>query len=179
VPNVPDPESVPVVTEVRNDGRAQMDRQFGELLQELRVGQTGVQLLFGFLLAIPFQTRYGSLSPGMHLVFSATVVLATLSLACLMTPVLLHRWSFRRHVRPTIINVSHYAALVGLYLLLLAVVGAVSVVASIAVPGTSVGPWLVGLCAAGLVGLWVVGPLLLRETAQPERPQCDSTGTGS
>ena len=157
------------MAEQSEDDRAQMDRQFAELLQELRVGQTGVQLLFGFLLAIPFQSRYSLLSANMHLIFSLAVVLATGALACLMAPVLLHRWSFRRHIRPTIIDVSHHLALAGLYLLLLAILGAVSVVASIAAPDTSAGPWMVGLCAAGLVGLWVVAPVILRETTKPEQ----------
>ncbi len=148
--------------------RSQMDRQFAELLQELRVGQTGVQLLFGFLLAIPFQQGYGKLSHALQLVFSVTVVVATLSLACLMAPVLLHRWSFHRHIRPAVISISHRSALAGMYLLLLAVLGAVSVVASVAGPDDAV-PWMVGVCAAGLVGLWVIAPLLLRVGTEPMR----------
>jgi Family of unknown function (DUF6328) len=149
-------------TELGAPGRAQIDRQFAELLQELRAGQTGVQLLFGFLLAIPFTAKYGLLDATVHHVFTLTVALATLALTFLMSPVLAHRLTFRRKVRPQLIQVSHYCALVGMYLLSGAVLGAVYVVASVAVPGQRAQPWLMVTCASGLVLAWVVLPLLLR-----------------
>ena len=151
-----------------NDGdRSQMDRQFAELLQELRVGQTGVQLLFGFLLTIPFTTRYAELRSDVHRVFAVTLMFATLALTSLMAPVLFHRVTFRRKIRPKIIKVSHYSALAGMYLLMAAILGAVYVVASVAVPGSRSLPWLLAVCALGLTTLWVVIPLVLRETAPP------------
>lgn len=148
------------------DGRGQMARQFAELLQELRVGQTGVQLLFGFLLAIPFTAAYARLDHEVHEVFVLTVATATLALTSLMSPVLMHRLSFRRKIRPRIIAVSHYCALVGMYLLMAAVCGAVYVVSSVAVPAARTQPFLLAVCGAGLVLAWVVIPLTVRESGR-------------
>ena len=151
------------------DAAHKVDRQLAELLQEIRVGQTGVQLLFGFLLAIPFTNVYAHLSTAIHYTFAVTVALATLALACLMSPVLVHRLAFHRRIRPTVIRASHYSAIAGMYLLMGAILGSVAVVASLAVPGVATALWLLPVCGAGLILLWIVVPLAIRDRGSTDR----------
>ena len=73
-----------------------LDRNWGDLLQELRVVQTGVQLLTGLLLTVPFQARFGDLTDFQRVIYLATVSVSVTSTALLIAPVALHRLLFRR-----------------------------------------------------------------------------------
>ena len=84
-----------------------LDRNWGELLQELRVTQTGTQILTGFLLAVAFQQRFGELTPGQHRLYLALIVTAVLTTALALTPVYLHRALFRRHAKAVLVAVSN------------------------------------------------------------------------
>lgn len=152
------------------DEAKKIDRQFAELLQEIRVGQTGVQLLFGFLLTIPFTNGYSRLSVAVQYTYAVTVVLATLALTCLMSPVLVHRMAFHRRIRPAVIRASHYSAIMGMYLLMGAIVGSVTVVAALAVPGARSASWIIPICVVGLVAFWIVLPLAIREQGNDPGP---------
>src|SRR6266850_731397 len=79
------------------------DRQWSELLQELRVMQTGVQVLTGFLLTIPFQQRFTTLNRVERGHYIAAAVLAVVSTLFLIAPVAMHRLLFRRHVRDRLV----------------------------------------------------------------------------
>jgi hypothetical protein len=149
------------------DAAKAVDRQLAELLQEIRVGQTGVQLLFGFLLTIPFTNVYVHLSSAMHYTYAATVALATLALGCLMSPVLVHRMAFHRRIRPAVVRASHYSAIAGMYLLMASILGSVTVVSALAVPGRHPGRWLIPVCGIGLILLWIVVPFAIRERGEP------------
>src|SRR3954470_4227378 len=99
----------------RNETREErLDRNWNDLLQELRVSQTGVQLLAGFLLTLPFQTRFLTLSDLQRNTYLATVGCAIASVGCLVAPVSIHRLLFRQHLRRTMVTVSHYLALAGI-----------------------------------------------------------------
>src|SRR5256885_7464608 len=76
-----------------------LDRNWAELLQELRVVQTGVQLLTGFLLTLPFQQAFANLSNAQQGIYLAVVGLSAMSTALLIAPVALHPALFRRHAR--------------------------------------------------------------------------------
>jgi uncharacterized protein DUF6328 len=76
------------------------DRQFTELVQEPRVAQTGVQILFAFLLGLAFTPRFPDLSRAQQGVYLATLVLAAVSAALLIAPVGYHRTVFRQRLRP-------------------------------------------------------------------------------
>jgi Family of unknown function (DUF6328) len=81
----------------REESQAQRDdRNLGELLQELRVAGLGVQVLFGFLLSLPFTNRFTRLSPGQRDLYLASLVLAAVATALLVGPVADHRLVFRR-----------------------------------------------------------------------------------
>jgi hypothetical protein len=145
------------------------DRQFNELLQELRVAQTGVQILFAFLLGLAFTPRFPDLTGGQQGVYLVTLVLSAVSAALLIGPVGYHRTVFRQRLRPQLVTTGHRYAVAGLALLLLALVGAVQLAASFVL-----GAWAT-LLAAALAGLfvllWFVIPLVhrIRHEHRPTR----------
>src|SRR6201996_4292485 len=81
-----------------------LDRNWNDLLQELRVVQTGVQLLTGFLLTLPFQARFTQLGEFQQNVYLVTVGLAVSATGVLVAPVAIHRMLFRRHARLALVS---------------------------------------------------------------------------
>jgi hypothetical protein len=134
-----------------------LDRNWADLLQELRVLQTGVQLLTGFLLMLPFQTRFSQLSTIQNVVYLFTVSLSVAATGCLIAPVSLHRGLFRRHARAVLVLKSHRLAVIGMLLLACAVIGAVLLVFDV-VAGTMVGLSAAAAAAGALTWLWIVVP---------------------
>ncbi len=84
-----------------------MDRNWNEMLQELRVTQTGTQILTGFLLAIAFQSRFLELTQFQQTVYLALVAAAVLTTALGLAPVNLHRVLFRQHRKELVVAVAH------------------------------------------------------------------------
>ena len=84
-----------------------MDRNWSEILQELRVTQTGTQILTGFLLTIAFQPKFVTLSPFQHRVYLVLVVMAVLTTALGLAPVNLHRGLFRKHAKAMLVRIAH------------------------------------------------------------------------
>ena len=145
----------------RDESPAQrLDRNWSELLQELRVTQTGIQILSGFLLTLPFQARFADLSPALLAVFLTAVVLGTLTTGLIVAPVTAHRLLFRRHAKDVLVMASDRMAKAGLVLLALTVVMVVTLVFGFVLDLT------VGLVAGGVAlltfaVLWWVVPLRL------------------
>jgi hypothetical protein len=138
-----------------------LDRNWTSLLQELRVVQTGVQLLTGFLLTLPFQTRFDLLGTDMRVVYLATVGCSVAATVLLIAPVGLHRLLFRRHRLSVLVSAAHRCAYAGLLLLGLALTG-VTVTIFNAVAGSGAGV-IAGVCAMALFAVaWLLVPLLLR-----------------
>jgi len=138
-----------------------LDRNWSSLLQELRVTQTGVQLLTGFLLTLPFQQRFTVLDATMRTVYLVTIACSIGATILLVAPVGMHRVLFRRHRLDAIVSVSHGCAIAGLVLLGAALTG-VAVVIFDAVVGRT-GAWIAGACTlAAFAGLWFLLPLPLR-----------------
>src|ERR1700748_742995 len=100
-----------------------LDRNWLSLLQELRVTQTGVQLLTGFLLTLPFQPRFAQLDGTMHIVYLMTFACSIGATVRLVAPVGMHRVLFRRHRLDVIVSISHGCAIAGLILLGVALAG--------------------------------------------------------
>src|SRR6478736_4211891 len=120
-----------------------VDRSFEELLQELRVAQTGVQVFFAFLLTIPFATGFDKLDHAQRVLYAIDVLLVVLAMAFLVSPVAIHRAIFGRRMRPALVRVAHAVTLVGLFLLLLAVSCGVLLVATVVfAPGEAGRIWL-------------------------------------
>jgi Family of unknown function (DUF6328) len=139
-----------------------LDRNWTDLLQELRVAQTGVQLLTGLLLTVPFQQRFTELPAHARVVYLVTMALSLTATLLLIAPVGMHRVLFRQHARGPLVAAGQRCAIAGLGLLGLAVTGVVLLIFD-----TVAGP-TAGVCAAVVtavlfVGLWGVLPLGWRE----------------
>ncbi|OBI78999.1 DUF6328 family protein [Mycobacterium asiaticum] len=138
-----------------------LDRNWASLLQELRVVQTGVQLLTGFLLTLPFQSRFDVMSEPIRVVYLVTVGCSVAATVFLIAPVGMHRLLFRRHRLSVLVAAAHRCAYGGLLLLGLALTG-VTVIIFDAVAGVVAGV-IAGLCALALFAVsWLLVPLLLR-----------------
>lgn len=145
-----------------------LDRNWSSLLQELRVVQTGVQLLTGFLLTLPFQQRFDTLSAGMKEVYLGTVAASVASTVMLIAPVGMHRLLFRRRRLVILVSAAHRCAYAGLLLLGFALAGVTTIVFD-AVAGR-VPALVAGSCALVLFALgWLVVPLMMRG-GQPQPP---------
>jgi O-antigen/teichoic acid export membrane protein len=147
----------PGETEAQRD-----DRNVMELLNELRVVGIGVQVLFGFLLSLPFTSRFARLDPAQRGVYLATVTFAAMSIALLVAPVAYHRLLFRRHEKGSLVRVTNVLAIAGLVTVGLAVSCAVLLVVSFVAPG--VPTVVITVIAVGaFAGLWFVLPLSRRD----------------
>lgn len=144
------------------------DRNLIELLQELRVAGLGVQVLFGFLLALPFTTRFVQLHPWQRGLYTGILVASAVATALLLGPVAYHRLVFRRRQKEHLIRAANAMAIGGLVAVAVAVVGTVLLVVSY-VDMTVTGA-VIGACAAGLFGwLWFAFPLARRERTERDR----------
>jgi hypothetical protein len=138
-----------------------LDRNWNNLLQELRVVQTGVQLLTGFLLTLPFQQRFDVLSQQMRIVYLVTVGCSVGATVLLIAPVGIHRLLFRRHRLQVLVSAAHRCAYAGLALLGLALTG-VTVIVFAAVAGRGAGIIAGAGALAMFAFFWWTLPLLLR-----------------
>jgi MFS family permease len=143
----------------RAESEAQRDdRNLAELLQELRVAGLGVQVLFGFLLSLPFTTRFAKLSQGQRDLYLASLVLAAVSTALLLGPVAYHRMVFRRRQKEQLVRAASAMAVLGLAAVGLAVSFAVLLVTSYVT--TALPAALITILIAALFGgLWFAFPL--------------------
>ena len=140
------------------------NRNLSDLLQELRVAGLGVQVLFGFLLSLPFSVRFKTLDGGERHLYQAALLFAAVSIALLVSPVAYHRWVFRRHEKGRLLKLANVTALLGLLTTALAISCAVWLV--LIVVGLE---WPITLLAALTSGsfalLWFALPLLDRDSA--------------
>ncbi|WP_375478463.1 DUF6328 family protein [uncultured Jatrophihabitans sp.] len=135
----------------------QLDRNWNELLQELRVIQTGVQLLTGFLLTLPFQQRFSVLTHTERAIYLATAATSIAATAFLQAPVMVHRALFRRHRRAAAVTLSHRLAMTGMGLLGLAIIGVSFLLTSVLLGSATAAGAAAGV-ALLLVLLWLVLP---------------------
>jgi hypothetical protein len=108
-----------------------LDRNLGELLQELRVALPGVQVLFAFLLAVPFQQNFSKTSAFDKKIYFATLLLTSLSAALLIAPSAYHRLTFRYQQKHRLVFISNRLAIAGLASLALAMTCAVMLVTNV------------------------------------------------
>jgi uncharacterized membrane protein len=113
--------------EVESD-QEQLDRQLGELLQELRVAMPGVQVLFGFLLAVPFNQRFAQVTQFQRDLYLVTLLWSGLASALFIAPTAYHRIMFRHRDKPQLIRTATRMAIAGLVSLALAMTCAVLLV---------------------------------------------------
>jgi hypothetical protein len=138
-----------------------LDRNYGELLQELRVAQTGVQILFAFLLGIAFQTRFTEISSYERGIYLVTLVSAALAAIMLIAPTAVHRMLFRRHQKRELVDVTSRLAATGLVFLAIAILSAVLFVVSVVV-NLTLAILFTAVLGLVLVGTWYVVPSEVR-----------------
>ncbi|WP_413353640.1 DUF6328 family protein [Microbacterium sp. 1P06AB] len=159
-----------VTSDAQPDGRDETrderaDRNWSEVLQELRVLQTGTQILTGFLLALAFQPSFGELNTTQRAMYLVLVVLSALSAVVALAPVSVHRLLFARRAKPAIVRFGHFCMLGSLGLVSLLLVGVVVFVFDVVVGGAA--SWVAGVgLAAVIVGLWVVLPVIARRRSE-------------
>ena len=138
------------------------DRRYNELLQELRVAQTGVQFLFAFLLTLAFTQRFPRITDFQLTLYVVTLVATAVAAALLIGPVPFHRIVFRRGLKPRLVHGADVMARGGLAMLLVAINGAVLLILDVALGGTL--PFVIsGAVLLWFIVIWYVVPLSARE----------------
>ncbi|MCX4632501.1 DUF6328 family protein [Streptomyces sp. NBC_01443] len=137
------------------------DRQWQELIQEIRVAQTGVQILFGFLLTVVFTPTFHGLAQTDKTIYIVTVVLGALATGALIGPVAFHRIVSGRRIKPEAVAWAARLTFTGLVLLLATCTAALCLVLRVATHNALV-PWLVGGVLAWYLLCWFALPLWAR-----------------
>jgi hypothetical protein len=140
-----------------------LDRHWQELLQELRVAQAGTQILFAFLLTIAFTQPFREADTLTHRVYAVTLILASLATALLIAPVPFHRMVFRQRLRDHMVTIAGHMASGGLFLLMLAMAGALYLALDVALTRT-LAVIIVAAAVAWYVVFWYAVPLYVRRT---------------
>jgi Family of unknown function (DUF6328) len=145
-----------------------LDRNLGELLQELRVALPGVQVLFAFLLAVPFQQNFTKISDFDKTMYFVTLLLTALSAALLIAPSAYHRLTFRYQQKHRLVFVSNRLAIAGLAVLALAMTCAILLVTNVLWGTVATTVVTTTLVLATFVVLWAVLPLKRRLSYRDE-----------
>lgn len=129
------------------------DRNFADILQELRVVLTGTQLISGFLLAVAFQSRFTELDHDEVVHYLVLVGIAALATLLGMTPVVVHRLHFQKSVKAEIVRLANVVLIATLAVVSVLVVGVTSFIFEV-VLSAAAGIWASMVCAAVILGLW-------------------------
>jgi Family of unknown function (DUF6328) len=148
------------------DDRERTERQMAELLQELRVALPGVQILFAFLLTVPFAQGFERVTSFQKNLFFATLLCTAISTGCLIAPTATHRLRFHKRDRRYVIESANTLLIAGLGFLALAILGAVALITDFLFDGTARWIWP-GLVAVVIVVLWFVRPLARTDSSGP------------
>jgi hypothetical protein len=152
-----------VTTERRRDDEEneRLDRELMELVNELRVALTGVQILFAFLLTVPFTQRFAKVTEFQRHLFFVTLLAAAVAVVLLIAPTARHRLLFRQHDKERIVVSSNRYAIAGLATLAAAMTGAVMLITDLLFHKTMV-TWVTAILATLFVLLWFVVPAVRR-----------------
>lgn len=154
----------------------QLDRHWMELLQELRVAQTGIQILFAFLLVVAFSQPFQEADTFSHGVFAVTLVVTAMSAGLLIAPVSVHRLVYRRKLRPEMVQAAARMAVGGLLLMLMAVAGALLLALDVVLPRPVTVVVVAGVILWFAV-FWYVVPFVLRRRGPAVRASDDEPVT--
>src|SRR3954469_4137153 len=141
--------------------KERLDRNLSELLQELRVALPGVQVLFAFLLTVPFQQGFQKATSFQKDVYGVTLLLTALASALLMAPSAYHRLEFRQNDKKHIVWVSNWFSIVGFGVLAAAMTAAVLLVTDYLYSSTTSTVATIG-AAVVFYGFWYAAPLTRR-----------------
>jgi hypothetical protein len=157
--------------------RERADRNLAEMTGELRVVITGIQVLFAFLLVVPFDGGFRSIGEFERATYFVTLVLAALAVVCLIAPSAAHRVLFRRDDKPYLVGTGNRQVIAGLVFLALAMCGSLTLVASkLFGPGAGVATLVLAAAVFGTV--WFGLPLRRRRRRRREQRRNASPPAG-
>jgi hypothetical protein len=141
--------------------KERIDRELIELLNELRVALPGVQVLFAFLLVVPFQQRFATVTEFQKTIYFVTLLLAAASCAFLIAPSAQHRILFRAQEKQHLLRIANALAIVGMGFLAAAIVGVLTLITDY-LYGTETTIVVTALGAGVFAALWYALPLRRR-----------------
>jgi len=144
-----------------------IDRNFNELLGELRIALPGVQVLFAFLLTVPFAQGFSSLSDFERYLYLAVLLLTALATALLIAPTAYHRMLFRKGVKPAILFFANRAAMIGLGVLAVAMSGAILLITHVLF-GEAAAIAIASVSALVFAALWYLLPWARGRGIEPD-----------
>ena len=142
-----------------------LDQEWGELVEEHRLAMPGIQVLFAFLLVLPFQNRFEELSRNQEYVYFSALVCAAIAIVLLISPTAVHRIRWRQQDKEALLHVATRTAIAGTVFIAASMTASVYLItdflfgASVTVPVTVV-------LAAAFAGFWYVLPLVRRARDQ-------------
>jgi Kef-type K+ transport system membrane component KefB len=142
------------------------DRNLSDLLQELRVALPGVQVLFAFLLTVPFTQRFSDLTKFQEKLYFGVLICVALSSIMLVAPTAGHRVLFRRQQKEFLVTIANNLALFGLLLLAIAMTGAIALISDFLF-GSTTAIITTAVIAAAFGGFWYLGPVYRRTQLPP------------
>jgi hypothetical protein len=159
------------VAETADSGRQESeeeraDRNLSDLLQELRVALPGVQVLFAFLLTVPFTNRFDDLSSFEQRLYFGVLITVALATVLLVAPTIGHRILFRRQQKEYLVTVANRLALVGMFLLAVSMCGAIGLISHFLFGPVTAIVSTAGMAVAFL-GFWFAGPIGRRAKLPP------------
>jgi hypothetical protein len=155
----------PPLTERNETALERCDRHLAELLQEVRVAQTGVQVLFGFLLTVPFTVRFDELTGGERALYFLTLAVAGAAATLLIAPTAQHRVLFRCGDKDHLVRMAHRYAVAGLVCVALAMAGALMFVGQVIFGAPTAGA-VAAPAGAACAWCWFLQPLRRRRMLQ-------------
>lgn len=138
-----------------------LDRHWNELLQELRLVQTGTQILFAFLLGIAFQNQFHTADRFTHAVYGCTLLAAAVAVSLFLAPVAFHRFLYREGLRDRLIIITDRLVRAGMVFLVASVGGGVLIALDVVLPRLAATA-LVGVLLGWFCVLWLVLPAYVR-----------------
>lgn len=147
--------------ERQESARERVNRRWNEILQETRVAQTGVQILFGFLLSVAFTPYFHELKTFDHVVYVITVILGASGTAALIAPVSIHRFLSGQRMKDDIVTIAGRLMVCGMVLLALTIGGTLLLLLHVVVPNLLAELLVVGVMLWFAL-CWYVLPALLR-----------------
>jgi hypothetical protein len=147
-------------------GEERADRNLSDLLQELRVALPGVQVLFAFLLTVPFTQRFRELTSFQEHLYFGVLLCVALATILLVAPTAGHRILFRRQQKEFLVTVANNLTLAGMFLLAVGMSGAIALISDF-IFSTTTTVVVTTLMAAAFAGFWYLGPLIRRSKLPP------------
>ncbi|MFI8305052.1 DUF6328 family protein [Streptomyces sp. NPDC085927] len=154
--------------------RERVNRRWNEIMQETRVAQTGVQILFGFLLSVAFTPLFHDLGTFDHVVYVITVVSGAAATASLIAPVSIHRFLSGQRMKDEMVEVAHRLMMCGMALLAVTIGCTLFLILHVVVPGL-MAKFLVGAVMLWFALSWYALPLWLRRRSTRRAAQQGSS----